>query len=119
MPSGKHRDDERSKSYRVKKQEQQEEDGADGDGHNDHQVVHGALHVLELAAPLDEVARRQGHSLVHGSLQLGDIAAEISALHVDADDNAPLGHVAIDLCGPFEHADAGEVFKRNPRAVGG
>ena len=85
----------------------QEEDRGNGDGHNHHQMVQGTLHVVKLAAPLDVIARRAADTwLFHLLLQLLHVSAQVAVLHVDADDNAALAHVAIDERGPFDHLHA-------------
>ena len=45
----------------------------------------GALHVLELPAPGEEIARREADLFAHGILRLGDIAADVALADVDED----------------------------------
>src|SRR5690606_3770391 len=97
-------------------QEQQEEDRRDGCRHDDHEVTHGAFHVLELTTPFDVVAVGQLDLLVYLGLQFGDEAAEVAALDVDADHDAALAELARDLGGTVGDVDVGDVGKTRLRA---
>ena len=77
--------------------EQQEENRAYRDGHDNHQVSAGTLHILELPAPLIVVTCGQSNLLSNLLLQLGDIASKIAIANVDADHNPALSHLALNL----------------------
>ena len=81
------------------------------------ETLHGALLILELAAPGDEIAGRQFHRRVDFLLRLGDEAADVAVGHVALDDDAPLCHFAADLRRAFGDVDLGELAERNERAA--
>lgn len=65
-----------------------------------HEVMHGALHVLELPAPFEGVSRRQCNPGVNLAFQLRHVAAQIAPLHIDPHDDSTLAHGRRDR--PFE-----------------
>ena len=76
-----------------------------------------ALHVLELPAPFKVIALRQRHLGEDALLQFGDKPAKVATGNIDADDDAPLTHVATDLGRAVDDADVRQRFERHLRAV--
>ncbi len=100
----------------MKQYKQKEEDRGDGDRNDDHEVVQGALHIVELTAPLDVVALGQMHFGADALLQLLHITAEVATLYVDSDHDPAF---SVDECGTFNDLDAGEFLQRDARTIGG
>ena len=82
------------------------------------QVMQGALHVVELTAPLDVVALRKLHLSLDLGLQLFDVAAQVSILHVDAHNDATLAHAPVDERRTFDHLDACHLVKGQTWPIG-
>ena len=77
--------------------------------HDDHQPFLGALHVLELAAPLDRIARRHGvHGVGDPLLSLGDEAADVAAADVALHGDPSLAPFARDHLRAFNRAHVGQ-----------
>src|ERR1700730_16000838 len=52
-------------------------------------------------------------------LQFSNKAAEVTVLHVHADDDASPSHAAIDQCRTLHHLHTGEIFQRHTRPIRG
>ena len=90
-------------------------------GHHDGELPHGALLVLELAAVLDEVARRQLASRAASSfaLDLGHEPAEVAAADVGLGDHAPHAVLAADLRGRLDDAGTSAICASGTRSPPG
>jgi hypothetical protein len=80
-------------------------------------MVKGTLHLVKLPAQFDVISGGHLDLFFHLLLQFFDVAAQVAVLHVDADHNAALAHIAIDERWPFDHLHSRQIFQRNTRSV--
>ena len=74
-----------------------------------------SFHILELTAPFQGVARRQGDLRRNLGLKFVNKAPEIATMNVHADDDPAPSQFARDLRGPLSNLDAGNALEGNLR----
>ena len=99
---------------RAEGQEEQQEDDRERGRDHDHEPPRGPLLVLELPAPLDEVAGGQLHRGGHPLLRLGHEAADVAAAHVRLDDEPALAALVVDGLRALDRADVGDARRAAP-----
>jgi hypothetical protein len=110
--------DQQGLAHRAEGREEQEEDQGQGHGHHDHQPGRRPLLVLELAAPGQPVALRQGDVAGHRRLGILDETHQIAVAHVRLHDHVALGIFPVHLDRAVDPVDARDAGQGHAAAIG-
>ena len=98
---------------RVERTKQEKENASNGDGHDNRETPHGALLILKLSAPRDEITRRQFNAAVDLLFRFRDESAEIASRDIALNDDTTLRHLPADLGRAFAHFNFCDLAERN------
>ena len=83
------------------------------------QPLHGPLLVLELAAPGQEISRREADAAPDRPAGLGDEAAKVAAADIAFDPDPALSGLPADLARALQHGDVRHLAEGHAGPAGG